>query len=113
MQYPRAYSSEFPQIKELATVKSTQETAFQLEFTLMISATFIVLPAVSGTFTISTYSLKHEIVTAANVLKLSVPSTLKLACISLACILSVGPIPKHFGNGLVRLRKQAWEFEQE
>jgi len=79
----------------------------------MISANFIVLPAVSGTFAISTYSPKHEILTAANVLKLSVPSTLKLACIGLACILSVGPAPEHFGNGVLRFRKQAWEREQQ
>jgi hypothetical protein len=64
------------------------------------------LPAVSSTFAISTYSLEHEILTAANVLKPSVPSTLKLACIGLACVLSVGPTPKHCGNGVVLFDKQ-------
>jgi len=43
----------------------------------------------------------------------SVPSTLKLACVGLACVLSVGPTPKHCGNGAVRVRKQAWEREQQ
>jgi len=72
-----------------------------------------VLPAVSGTFAISTYYMEREIFTAANVLKPSVPSTLKLACIGLACVLSVGPTPKHCGNGVVRFRKLAWERQQQ
>lgn len=68
------------------------------------------MPAVSSNFAISAYSLEHEILTAANVLMHSVPSTLKLACIGLACVLSVGPTPKHCGNGVVQ---QAWEREQQ
>jgi len=114
--YPRAYSSDFSQIKKLAAVKTHSGNDIPIGIKSNEISYFyprIVLPAVSGTFAISTYSLKHEILTAANVLKSSVPSTLKLACIGLACVLSVGPTPKHCGNGVVRFRKQAWEHQQQ
>jgi len=116
VQLPKGIFFRFSTKKKKAAVKTHSRNGIPIGIQTYGLSYFyprIVLPAVSGTFAISTYFLEHEILTAANVLKPSVPSTLKLACICLACLLSVGPTPKHCGNGVVRVRKQAWEREQQ